>query len=308
MKMSCNVRSSFVLLCLGLLFAWPSFAVEPVGKVTETIPRSWTKRGNGEVFLELEAPVYVEDLLITDESGQLEITFQDGTLVALGPLSEASVRDFVVSDVKNSFHAELFKGAVRIVTGEVVKRNPGGVKINTPRSTIGIRGTTVLCVFRGGDEIISVESLGDEALVGAHVTIIDRGNGNSERINEAGLSYVRRRGEATGNIERLEPGKRAAVNALMEFTQPARVAEPTKQEFDSLVDTVLRKVGEEENQGIKQENDAGGQKTNPRREFFDAGREGEDTDVDRPNNRNQRPNQRRDRLESPSPRSSEICD
>lgn len=236
MKKLCPV---FILLALVLLSTvGDAFAAEPaVGKVTELVPRSAAKRDGREVPLTAGAEIYEKDALVTDAGGRIEVTFQDGTLLSVGPQSEVDIREFVMSDAKNEFRSELIKGAARVVTGGLVRRNPGGFKIGTPRSTIGIRGTTVLCIFRGGDEIIAVESLGDGAVRGGHVTVIDRTSGDSMRIDEAGLAFVRRRG-GKGSVARLDDRKRAAVDALAGYTQP-RTVDGGAKIFNDLVDTVL---------------------------------------------------------------------
>jgi hypothetical protein len=235
-------------LCLGA----PAWGGEPAGAVTSSVPEAGAVRGGKRTPLAAGDEIFVEDVLFTDEKGQLEITFEDGTTLDLGPSSEAHVRDFTMTETKNSFHSELIKGAARVVTGELVKRNPGGFKISTPRSTIGIRGTEVLSVVRGGDEILMVPVLGGRregdapgASDSSHVTVIDRRTGQMYRITEPGWVFTHS-GRGPSRLTRPNPEKRAALDSLIRITGvPTEGVSFTPGDFNQNVDRVLEEHPEE---------------------------------------------------------------
>lgn len=298
-----NLSRSFAAAAFGVLFlAGICHAAAPAGSVTGVVPRSQARRDGREVPLALRSEVGERDVLLTDASGHLEVTFRDGTLLSLGPLSEVNVSEFAMTEDKNAFQSDLIKGAARVVTGEIVKRNPGGFKISTPRSTIGIRGTTVLCVFRGGDEIISVESLGSATPGGGHVTIIDRRGGGRAKIDEAGLAYVRRSGEE-GTVTRLDSKKKAAIDALAGYTRARQAPDPGGKVFNDLVDTVIQKPS-----GIQETKVRTAPSKSPSaRSGIVDGRDSDRLDVDRPPERNERPDSGTPNIEPPSPREGEGC-
>lgn len=290
-------------LCLVLVFALlvvgAAFAVEPAGEVTEVVPRSMAKRGSTETPLAPRSEIFERDVLTTDAGGRLEVTFRDGTLLSVGPQSEVDVREFAMGSEKNVFQSDILKGAARVVTGELVKRNPGGFKISTPRSTIGIRGTTVLFVVRGGDEVVAVQSLGSDAPAGAHVTVIDKERGGVERIDEAGLAFVRRRGGA-GAVSRLDEKQRAALDSLAGYTRPGRTGDA--KQFNELVDTVLggpsKAPQPTKNPAVRTPSSRSG--------ILD----GEDVDgpaTDRPTGKNENVDGGPRNIEPPSPRQGEGC-
>ena len=180
--------SSAIIITALFSFAapWASFADEKVGEVTSAVPKSWAMRGGKQTPLQSKSEVQLKDSLATDAKGKLEVKLLDGTVIALGVSSEANVSEFIMTDTKNSFKANIAKGVARVVTGDLVKRNPNGFKITTPRSTVGIRGTEVVIMIQGEDEILSVRQIGP----GSHVSIVDRLNGNRMRIERPGQSVV----------------------------------------------------------------------------------------------------------------------
>ncbi|MDR2175381.1 MAG: FecR family protein [Synergistaceae bacterium] len=251
--------AGLVLLCLASA-AWSAdslsvSASEPAGSITSFVPRAGAVREGTKTPLAVGDGIFAEDSLFTDETGQMEITFLDGTTLDLGPLSEVHVRDFTMTEQKNSFHSDLLRGAARLVTGDLVKRNPGGFRISTPRSTIGIRGTEVLLVVRGGDEILMVPVLGgrregDPAGASDHsrVTVIDKQTGQMHKITEPGWVFTRS-GSGPARLTKPSPEKRAAIDVLIRMTGvPNEEISEMPADFHQNVDKVLEENPDEPEQ------------------------------------------------------------
>ncbi|MDR1649439.1 MAG: FecR family protein [Synergistaceae bacterium] len=242
--------ASLILLCPAPS-AWSADSPS-VGSVTSSVPQAGAVREGGRTPLSAGGEIFVEDALFADETGQLEVAFEDGTTLDLGPSSEVQVRDFSMTEEKNSFHSELIRGAARLVTGSLVKRNPGGFKISTPRSTIGIRGTEVLLVVRGGDEILTVSVLGgrregDSASASdtAYVTVIDRQTGEMHRITEPGWVFTRSKSGSV-RLTKPNPEKRAAIDVLVRMTgAPTEEIPRMPADFNENVDKVLEEHPDE---------------------------------------------------------------
>lgn len=164
-----SIALAICLLMAALLSqVSPACAEEPVATVSSAKQGAWAVRNGKKTVLQQQAPVYVKDALETDNSGKLELKFKDGTIIAMNPATQANVSDFVMSDTKNSFGASVTKGVARVITGALVKRNPIGFKVNTPRSTVGIRGTEVMFIVQDNSELISVMHMSSE-----YVSVID---------------------------------------------------------------------------------------------------------------------------------------
>lgn len=178
------------LIAAALLPAGWAFADAPVASAASVKQGAWAVREGKKNTLQPQAPVFVKDTLATDGSGKLELKFSDGTVIAMNPSTEAKVSDFVMSDTKNSFGASVTKGVSRVITGTLVKRNPIGFKVNTPRSTVGIRGTEVMFVVQNNNEIISVMHMNSE-----YVSVIDNQSAQAFSLTAPNQSVVMRQNQ-----------------------------------------------------------------------------------------------------------------
>ncbi len=86
-----------------------------------------------------------ESDIIKTQKTSVELTFEDGSIVMLSPLSVMNIKDFSFGHGENpSMVMQLTQGLMRSITGEVVEQNPDAFKVLTPKATVGIRGTDFL--------------------------------------------------------------------------------------------------------------------------------------------------------------------
>lgn len=85
--------------------------------------------------------VVYNERIETDPIGLLQILLADGTTFTVGPNSALSIDRFVYDPAAGTAEvtASLTKGVFRFIGGKTSK-TPGGVKLDTPVGTIGIRG------------------------------------------------------------------------------------------------------------------------------------------------------------------------
>lgn len=110
--------------------------------------------------LEVDAPIYKNDLLVTGSGARLKVALIDETSLTLGEEAELTVAELDMTPGQESAGLELIRGAFLVVTGAVAKAAPDRYRVKTPYATIGIRGTT----FWGGplDDPFSVLLLDGE--------------------------------------------------------------------------------------------------------------------------------------------------
>ena len=89
-------------------------------------------------------PVYPNDTIRTGADGSVGIIFKDNSRISLGPNSRLDLKKFVFEPVKGHFSMvnKLIKGIASFVSGKMTKLSPESVILETPTSTIGVRGTT----------------------------------------------------------------------------------------------------------------------------------------------------------------------
>jgi hypothetical protein len=75
--------------------------------------------------------------------GKVGITFDDNTKVQVNENSKLVIDDFVYDPKKGTgkLALNMAMGTVRYASGAIAHNSPGGVAVNTPSATIGVRGT-----------------------------------------------------------------------------------------------------------------------------------------------------------------------
>ena len=83
------------------------------------------------------------DQLVTGKDGRMSLTFIDNTRFALGPNSRVSVSEFRYDRTrqKGSFVTKVDRGSLAIVSGRIAKSDRDAMKVRTPNSLLGVRGT-----------------------------------------------------------------------------------------------------------------------------------------------------------------------
>ena len=115
-----------------------------VGSVASLQGGASATRNNATSALALQNPIFKGDALQTGVDGTLGITFDDETTFTLKPNSRITVDEFVYQSGGNNNAAvfNVLRGTVVFVAAEVA--HTGNMKIDTPSSSLGIRGTTGL--------------------------------------------------------------------------------------------------------------------------------------------------------------------
>ena len=117
---------------------------DPVGSVATLQGAASVTRNNATSALALRDPVYKSDVLQTNVDGTLGITFDDETTFTLKPNTRLTVDEFVYHEggADNAAIFNVVRGTAAFVAAEVA--HTGNMKIDTPTSSLGIRGTTGL--------------------------------------------------------------------------------------------------------------------------------------------------------------------
>jgi hypothetical protein len=120
----------------------PQATDDPVGSVATLQGAASVTHNNATHPLALRDPIFKNDVLQTDVAGTLGVTFDDETTFTLKPNSRITVDEFIYQDggTKNSAVFNVLRGTVAFVAAEVA--HTGNMKIDTPTSSLGIRGTT----------------------------------------------------------------------------------------------------------------------------------------------------------------------
>lgn len=101
------------------------------------------KRIDKTVSLSIGQKIHEGDLIITKNSSDIGMIFEDGTIVALGENSVLSVDKYLFRPATNEFlvDMDMQKGIASFESGKIGKLSPESVQFRVPEGTVGIRGT-----------------------------------------------------------------------------------------------------------------------------------------------------------------------
>jgi len=122
------------------------------GEMVEVVRIGTIKRVDGQAWLmsggqqRAAAPgqaVRLGERLVTGADAAVSVSLRDGTVLTLGPASEADLSEYAFNATtqEGSLLVRLLEGSMRVVTGLLAKVNPDLFRISTPTSVVGVRGT-----------------------------------------------------------------------------------------------------------------------------------------------------------------------
>ncbi len=100
-------------------------------------------RNSARTVARVGDPLYEKDTIETGPDGSIGITFIDNTVMSSGPESEIVLEDykFNSSNFKGSMLADMNRGTVSMISGDIARSSPGAMKVKTPTAILGVRGT-----------------------------------------------------------------------------------------------------------------------------------------------------------------------
>jgi hypothetical protein len=86
------------------------------------------------------------DSIVTGTDGSAGITFIDNALLSVGPNSVLAIEKYAFNSTTHEgvFDTTLRKGTLSVVSGKIAKQSPDAMKVRTPSSILGVRGTEFL--------------------------------------------------------------------------------------------------------------------------------------------------------------------
>ena len=100
-------------------------------------------RGNVRSAAVVGGALMAADRVLTGPKSTAALTLKDGTVLAMGPESSVDLASFEFDPTTQDGNllVSLARGSLRVVTGLIAKVKPEQVKVTTPTTVIGVRGT-----------------------------------------------------------------------------------------------------------------------------------------------------------------------
>jgi hypothetical protein len=131
-------------LALGVVaFLTPSPVAAEIARIKQSSGIALVERNAQRLKAAPGLQLQAGDRLVTGKDGRMSLTFIDNTRFALGPNSRVSVSQFQYDRTrqKGSFITSVDRGSLAIVSGRIAKSDRDAMKVRTPNSLLGVRGT-----------------------------------------------------------------------------------------------------------------------------------------------------------------------
>ena len=133
-------------VALALVVAGSVASAEPaaIGKAKIVTGKVIVVRGSTKTPVKVGDTLNQRDVFETGADGSLGVTFTDNTSFSIGPNSNVAIDTYFFDpkNLKGNMLAKLKKGTMMVRSGELTRQQPGSVQIKTPRTVLGVRGTT----------------------------------------------------------------------------------------------------------------------------------------------------------------------
>jgi hypothetical protein len=106
----------------------------------------YLERGGKRFQAYVGSHLQATDTVITGADGSAGITFIDNSLLSVGPNSILQIERYAFNSTTHEgvFDTTLSRGTLSVVSGKIAKQSPDAMKVRTPSSILGVRGTEFL--------------------------------------------------------------------------------------------------------------------------------------------------------------------
>jgi hypothetical protein len=132
----------WMIAVAALVFA-TAVSANDVGEIKTVKGAAHVERGGKKLPAAAGMPLRQADTVVTGADGAVGITFLDNSLFSAGPNSVLVINKYRFDTTTHAgeFDASLNKGSLAVVSGKMVKQSPESMRIRTPSSIMGVRGT-----------------------------------------------------------------------------------------------------------------------------------------------------------------------
>jgi hypothetical protein len=131
--------SIIVILCAGLALA----VEQSIGFVKNVSGKAYISRQQKLIPANVNDKLQVSDALVTGPGGSMGVILQDNSVLSIGPKSRIELKKFAFAPAENklAFTSKVKKGTMVYMTGLLAKLDRKSVRVETPNSVCGVRGT-----------------------------------------------------------------------------------------------------------------------------------------------------------------------
>jgi hypothetical protein len=129
-----------------MVLARSAWAAEAIGQIKTLAGEVYILRDNARTPAQAGELLEKVDTVMTGADGRVGITFIDNSRFSLGPNSRIMLEKFVFNPTtqEGEFHTKVERGTLAVISGHIAHTSPDAMKVKTPTSILGVRGTHFL--------------------------------------------------------------------------------------------------------------------------------------------------------------------
>ena len=134
------MRYAIAAVLLG--FASAGLAAD-AGEIKSVSGTVHLERAGKKLPVKVGTAVQQSDMVVTGADGAAGIVFTDNSRLSVGPNTVLGIDKYAFDSTTHAgqFDANLKKGTLAVVSGKMVKQSPESMRVRTPSSIMGVRGT-----------------------------------------------------------------------------------------------------------------------------------------------------------------------
>jgi hypothetical protein len=134
------MRWTIAAVLLG--FASAGLAAD-AGEIKTATGTVHLERAGKKLPVRIGMPVQQSDTVVTGADGAAGIVFTDNSRLSIGPNTVLGIDKYAFDTTTHAgqFDASLKKGTLAVISGKMVKQAPESMRVRTPSSIMGVRGT-----------------------------------------------------------------------------------------------------------------------------------------------------------------------
>ncbi|GFE58241.1 FecR domain-containing protein [Geobacter sp. AOG1] len=143
------MRIRLMVICSLLTATASAYSAEeprPIGLIKVATGDAVILRTSQRIIAKPGYQIYQKDTLSTGPTGAISVILRDDTVLALGSSSEIHIDRFAFEPSSQDLGMVLrvTRGIIGYRSGRIAKLAPDAVRIETPKATMGIRGTYLM--------------------------------------------------------------------------------------------------------------------------------------------------------------------
>jgi hypothetical protein len=137
-------RGVIAAILAGLAALLEGSAGAEIGQIKNVAGQVFLFRNNVQQPAKAGDLIEQADVVTTGPNSSVGITFIDNSRFSAGPNSRIELKQFRFDPTtqEGEFLTDAQRGTLAIVSGQIAKRSPDAMKIKTPSTILGVRGTT----------------------------------------------------------------------------------------------------------------------------------------------------------------------